>query len=476
MPLKFLTTPPPSTVLLPDTQFFVRSIPVPDDATRADVATQIELALESTAPFPLTQMYYGHHWLPGAKHALAYAAYRKRFNPSTLENWPAADAVLPAFVPYLAPDARPATTTIIHTPTSVTAIHYTDATGVPTQVQTRALPQQTTPEDPPVTDEQLAAARTAARDELIHAAHGTAHLHEYTHPETLAPARAPKGLAFTLTPDRPPNAPAPAPRAHTFTREQLDALDVRDKTELAERRSTRRRDLLLWRAFLAGIALLVVCGLTEIAVLVGKKMEQKRTTQVALQAPFVAEIEKKASLANRIEDLSTKRLLPFEMIDLIRPTIPPSVLFTRVTTGGANRSITSIDIQAKTTVARDFDSFRTALINLPNMQKVTVTNSTIKDGNTTFTLAIDFKPGTVKPAVDEPPPKPPEPPPAAPQAEEPADNQPPSIREQIQQQTAPPDAHPGDAPAHPPPQQSPPPASQGQPPPPHPDESSYEEL
>jgi len=446
MALKFLKTPSPVAVLLPDTQFFARAIPVPDAQTRADATTQVELALESLAPFPLAQMYYGYHWIPGAKHALAYAAYRKRFSAASVETWPAADTVLPAFVPFIQAAARPATTTILHTPASVTAIHYTDDSGVPAQVQTRALPQST-PEEAPVTEEQLAAARAAARAELIHAAAGTTHLAEYTVPETFAPARAVNnGLSFTATAQPLPNAAPPAPQTNAFTREQLDALDVRDKTELAARRATRRRDLMLWRAFLACFVLFGLCALAEIAIIGGKKIQEKRATQVALQSGPVAEIEKQNTLANRIEDLSSKRLLPFEMIDLIRPSIPPTVLFTRVV--AENNKLNTLQIQAKTGNAADFNAFRNALQNQPNIDKVTVTNSNIQNGNTTFTLTIDFKPDVVKPAVDEPPPKPPEPakPDAAPQPPDAAAsaapaNQPMSIREQIQRQTgaAPPD-------------------------------------
>ena len=99
--LKFLKPPPPTVVLLPDTQFFVRTIPVPDAQTPEDVAAQVELALEASAPFPISQMYYGHCWQPGARHALAYAAYRKRFNSASVETWPDADAILTFAAPNI---------------------------------------------------------------------------------------------------------------------------------------------------------------------------------------------------------------------------------------------------------------------------------------------------------------------------------------------------------------------------------------
>ncbi len=465
MALKFLKTPPPHVVLLPDTQFFVRAIPVPDAKTPDDVAAQVELALESLAPFPIAQMYYGHYWLPGAKHALAYAAYRKRFNTASVETWAGADAVLPAFVTLLNPAARPATTVILNTPDTITAIHWADNSGVPDHVISRALPQPAE-DTPPLTDEQLSAARAALRNELLRSSPGTIHHYEYEYPalDTLPPpARADNALVFA-TPPAPSQNTQTTPQTTTFTTAQLDALDVRDKAELAARHAARRRDLMLWRVFLACLGLLTLCALIDIAVLGGKFWQEKRALQVRLQAGPVAEIDRANTLATRIEDLSTKRLLPFEMIDLLRPKLPNSILFTRVVT----RSLNSIEIQAKTNIASDFNAFRTALASQTNIAKVDVTNSSIRDGSTTFTLIVTFKPGTVIASENIPPPPVEKPKPAvrdtgaAPANAEPQHApavQPvaaPSIHEQIQQQTDQEQPPPDDLPP-------PPPLQQGQP-------------
>lgn len=443
MALKFLKTPPPHVVLLPDTQFFVRAVPVPDATTHDDVAAQVELALETLAPFPVSQMYYGYHWLPGARHALAYAAYRKRFNQASVETWPAADAVLPAFATLLTPAARPGATALLHTPGAITAVHWGNDHGVPDHVVSRALPQPAE-DEPPLSDADRDAACAALRNELLRAMPGTVHLAEYQYPDPDAappPARADGALVFS-----PPPAPGAqtAPQTVTFTTPQLDALDVRDKAELAARRAARRRDSLLWRAFLGCLCLLGLCALVDAAVVGGKFWQAKRAEQVRLQAPYVAEIDRQNLMANRIEDLSNKRLLPFEMIDLLRPRLPNSILFTRVIT----RSLSSVEVQARTNNAGDFNAFRTALASQSNIEKIDITNSSIRDGATTFTMVITFKPGAVVAAEDIPPPAPPPsetPKPAAPDAaaqpQTPpppaADSAAPSIHDQIRQQIGP---------------------------------------
>ncbi|HEY5227484.1 MAG TPA: hypothetical protein VIJ19_03030, partial [Opitutaceae bacterium] len=96
-PLNFLSKgpPPPKVALLRDAVFFSRSIPVAPGAARADVVTQVGLALESLSPFPLAQLYYGYYWPEGADRALAFASYRRRFTVEQMEEWNGAEHVMP---------------------------------------------------------------------------------------------------------------------------------------------------------------------------------------------------------------------------------------------------------------------------------------------------------------------------------------------------------------------------------------------
>ena len=102
-PLKFLRAgpPPPKVSLLPDALFFTRAIPIAPDTPAADVAAQVELALESLAPFPVAQLYHGYYFPPGATAALVFASYRRRFTAEQTELWFDADLVLPTFAAVL---------------------------------------------------------------------------------------------------------------------------------------------------------------------------------------------------------------------------------------------------------------------------------------------------------------------------------------------------------------------------------------
>ena len=98
---------------MPDALFFARAIPIAPDTPAADVAAQVELALESLAPFPVAQLYHGYYFPPGATAALVFASYRRRFTAEQTELWFDADLVLPTFAAVLGAPLAPGTTVII---------------------------------------------------------------------------------------------------------------------------------------------------------------------------------------------------------------------------------------------------------------------------------------------------------------------------------------------------------------------------
>ena len=110
-PLKLLRAgpPPPKVAILSDAVFFTRAVPIAPEATAAEVASQVEIALEALSPFPLAQLYHGYFWTPAATHALIFAAYRRRFTAEQTDLWADAELVLPAFATVLGHAVTPAT-------------------------------------------------------------------------------------------------------------------------------------------------------------------------------------------------------------------------------------------------------------------------------------------------------------------------------------------------------------------------------
>jgi hypothetical protein len=316
-------------------------------------------------------MYYGHFWRTGAKHALVFAAYRKRFTTEQTEAWHEAEGILPAFASLLGVKVERPTTFVIMSPEGVTALHWTDPSDVPSRVITRHwLPSATESE------------QVEIREQVIRELGGTRTIIDVPVAPSLAPDSSTSELIFHA-----------GPQVATYTTEELDALDIRDKADLTARRRARTRDLVLWRTFVGCLIALGCCLLLEGVILGGKFWQTKRLAVVERQAKPVADIDLEQKLATRIEELSTRRLLPFEMIQVVKDKRPPSVTFVSTTA----RDLRVLVVQAETTVPTDVSVFRNSLEALPSVEKVEIPRNEIRQGKGSFELIVTFKQDALKP-------------------------------------------------------------------------------
>lgn len=362
-----LVAPAPRVVLLPDHLFFIRVVPIADAATAADVTSQIELTLESLSPFPLAQLYYAHYWVKGARTAVLYAAYRKRFTNDQVESWADAEMVLPAFASLLTAEVSPFTTVVLTEEECVTAIHWGASSAMPAAVVARSWEADTTAEE-----------KQQIREEMLSSFEETKTTVELTTLPVVEPDGSVGEFAFRTG----------ALEAH-FTREQLDDLDVRDKSDLAAIRRARVRDVFLWRAFLTCAAGVLLAGLLELGLVGGRFWQRSREAVEARQAPLVAEILRAQSLATRIEELSTKRLRPIEMIELVGSSKqPPSLFFLQTRTTG----LYTLDIEGQANQPGEVGQYQDILRQIPELLKVEVPRQETREGVSNFRMVLTFKP------------------------------------------------------------------------------------
>jgi hypothetical protein len=139
------------------------------------------------------------------------------------------------------------------------------------------------------------------------------------------------------------------------------------------------------------------------------------------QRPKVAAIEAKHRFANHIEELTTKRLQPIAMIDMVfspEKRLEPlgRIQFLSATTVG----LYSLQIEAQTTSSGDVNVYSNWLRDLPGVAappEVTIRSS--RGDLTTFALLVTFKPEALS-TTETPKPEPPKveaPKPEAPKAE-----------------------------------------------------------
>ncbi len=365
-----------SVIRLPDTRFFVRTIPIATDATAADVAGQVELALETLSPFPVAQLYHGHFWLPGEPAALIYAAFRRRFTTDDTDAWPEADLVIPAFAAVLGLKPATGTTVMLWGDAWMTGVHWGDSGAVPSRVLTEPLPAEPSDE-----------ARARVREDILRASGGSLRVIDVVAEPAL---RAGDSLdesdyAFTVG-----EALAVLPAAVT------DAVDVRDKQELAARRKAKSRDLFLWRMLLGLIALVLVAGLLEVGLVAVNAWQTRRQQRLEEQRPQVDLVMSNEALIRRIAQLS-ETLRPFEMIDLANDK-PDSIYFLSTEA----RDVNVLVVEATTRNSADVGVFEATLRANPSLEKVELSPPAERDGVSTFRVTLTFKPAALRAAAPQP--------------------------------------------------------------------------
>jgi hypothetical protein len=368
------TEPPPGAsevVCVPSARFFLRVVPVTLPATREEVASQVELALEALSPFPLAQLYHGHLWREGSTQALVFAAYRRRFSPEDLAEWDNAEWVVPAVAAAATLPGEAGLSVIFSDGGARCGLHWTAEGALPSHASVEPLPAEASPED-------LARASAAVLARLP----AGGRLVEWPVPPTVARDGDGRDMLATA-----------GERTWRVAAEQAGTMDVRDKADLAALQRARARDIGLWRGFLGLLLALGILAVVEAARFGLQAWQTGRRAKIEEQRPAVEATMAAQALANRINELSTKRLRPFEMIGLVQAK-PPSIYFLSVATSG----LYTLEIQAQTNLPGDVDVYVSALRANPAFSSIEVPEQRSRDGVTLFRLVVVFKPESLNPA------------------------------------------------------------------------------
>jgi hypothetical protein len=362
--------------LLSDALFFTQTVPVGAGADVGSpepgaVGAQVELALEALSPFSLAQLYWGYFRPSGSGRALVFAAYRRRFTPDQVAAWQGAEVVLPTFAALLGGTVEPGTTVVVAAPDGLTAIRW-GRDAVPDQVHFLPLPPEAAEED-----------RARVRTQLLRIVGAGGAVIDLAAPEA-RPTRRNREILFCSG-----SFESRLPAA------QAAALDVRDKADLGALRRARARDTLLWRVAAGSVLLFGLLALLEIGLFAGGFYQKALKLKLNAQAPEVARITTAQNLAHRIDELSTQRLLPLEMVSIVSARKPESVQFLRAIANDRN----SLTVEAETNNPGEISGYKTSLETAPECARVEIHDQRTRNNIASFTLVVTFKPGTLKPAV-----------------------------------------------------------------------------
>lgn len=371
-----MTTAPAPAIAVPDDEpvlvapesFFVRRVAL--DAT-TDAAGQVEIALEAQAPFGVAQLYYGYLPSTDGAQALVFATHRRLH---AAEAWDGACAVLPGFLALVGSAPGAAKLRVWSRPECIVAAAWDGAGELPAHVLARGCD---------------AATAIAVRDELVaeltRRLGGECAVEDFSGDAQLGALKG-GGFEFTL-------GSGGGGRSITarFAGVVLDAMDVRDKAVLAERRAGLRRDTLLWRGLQATIGVLVFSLVLEVGLLAGGVLLRQQRAAQAQLAPEVDHIQTAQSLGTRIDEMSRRRLRPFEMLAALNSVRPPGLMFSRSVTSGQG----TIEIEAQTSNADSVGLFESAVRGLAAIQSADARDVRLRDGLTTFQLTATFREGSL---------------------------------------------------------------------------------
>jgi hypothetical protein len=362
--------PPPPLLLARGDTFFIRRV---DLAPGEAIEPQVRLALEGMAPFPPEQLYFGHLTAGDNSAALVFASFRRRFTAEETEDWDRAAFVAPEFAPLLA--ARPGPGggsedgAVVHIgETRITALAWRRGLELPVAVLSRTR-------DP--------ATEHAVIEELW----------ERSGLPSGAGLRRLEGtLGFGSSLDGSLTATLGDETLGPWPQEWSRSGDVRDQDFLADRRRAEVRDQWLWRGLLGAVAILVLAATLQIGAAVLGALTRHREARIERQAPTVRQTETAQALANRIAELSEKRLMPFEMMAIINPSRPESVIFQRAVTRGLLR----LEVEAQAQNAEDVGRYANALRSQPGVAAAAARDIRAREGVTSFILDVEFKPEALR--------------------------------------------------------------------------------
>lgn len=358
--------PAPPLVLARGDVFFVRRVPL---VAGEPAGPQVALALEGMAPFPPEQLYFGHVAASDGATALVFAAFRRRFSADDTIEWDGARLVAPEFLPLLKTRPGDGAAALLHVGAGrVTAMAWEAGQELPFAVLCREGDAETA---------------DAIRAEFAE----RAGLEEST-----LLKRSEGALALSEGGDGSVTARVADADLGVLPVAWAETADVRDPDFLVARRVEGVRSLWVWRGVLGAVALLVLAATLDLGGVVLGMMAGKRMAQVKAQEDAVHQTETAQTLANRIAELSEKRLMPFEMLLILNPARPDSVVFQRAVT----RGLLKLEVEAQAANAEDVGRFSNALKSNKGVASATTRDVRAREGVTSFILDVEFKAEALK--------------------------------------------------------------------------------
>lgn len=370
------TSSKPSVIGLPGPAFFCRRFDLPAGMEAAEVPGFVELQLEELSPFPLEQLYFGHIVSTDRSMVFVYAAYKRRFPAEQTDTWKHAAFVIPDFVPAARLKFDGQTIVFLRSALSISALFFEPGRELPARVASLPVAED-------ASSREIDDVRKKLSEQI-----GVSTAEEVSRRIAANPEERSKGRMFVIeSEDVGEPWEVLVPGAERWT------MDVRDSAFLAEKRRRLGYDVVLWRVLQGVAALLVFLIVGEVLLLGARGISALYESRINSRAALASSLEDHDSVALRIREFELGDLHPFEMLNLLAANMPDNLAFTTATAVGRN----TLEVLATALSVSDINTYRSRLGNVPEIEKVEISDERTRPEGTTFKAIIVFRAGAYGP-------------------------------------------------------------------------------
>ncbi|MFO8027966.1 MAG: hypothetical protein R6U56_09905 [Opitutales bacterium] len=352
------TRTPPSVLLVPGHLFFVDRIDLPDALESSEISDFAELSLESLAPFPVEQLYWGYLYSKSAGSILLYASYKERIKAQGYQDIETYLWVLPDFATLFGAYFPETITLQLESEESLSQITFPAEDSLPRQIVPSPHPAKL---DAKQADLRLKLESTKVSEQGL----PTFHFQPLD-----ADTESVAGTFGKLSPGE----------------DELWRADIRDANFKKNERSARKFTARITRATVYAALFAILLVMLEGILFLGELWLDTQDAKIAGQTPEVRRIEDKQSLMNKLDQVAQNELRPIAALEALNQVRPEGIYFTGTVTEEQNRII--VDGIANT--INELNKYTDALLASGSFNMPDNPRTLTRGGKTTFTATFDY--------------------------------------------------------------------------------------
>lgn len=365
-------------LLLPGKLFFVESVNIPEELEVSEIPDFVELSLESIAPFPVEQLYWGYLYDKDAPNLLLYAAHRERIKSEGFSNLDNYLWVLPDFATLSGASFHQDTLVLLEGGESVSLAYFE---GNRTLSEFAWVDSTTEP-----LSDDLIRGLTSSISGLPKTAPML-----ILRPTTVTLSE--KGLpTFTHDISEHSSEQSYDGKWKTLgpTESQLWQMDVRALDfKIAEKSKRRMGSIIARIATWAAVFALLVLGV-EGALFASQAWLKTQLDQVERQQDAVSKVEEKQVLVNKLEKVAQNELRPIEMLEAandVRLKLSLGIEYDSVVIEDENH----ITVEGKASSINALNQYVDGLKNSGLFELLSEQNPITRNGKTTFKVSLAYE-------------------------------------------------------------------------------------